>query len=171
MFIKLLLSERLANVVRSLILLTSIVFLLSGHHYTNVPAVKYRTYLGEINQQVLLQQYGNFNTSYTAYSPTLQEQVFAEKLDKKNVVVLFGTWCEYSEVAVGKLLKLIDTSNIDLVNLQLIGVDLDRQDRKGIAKYYDVKKVPTVIVLNEGDEVMRVDGASQRKVIEHIAKL
>ncbi|XQF94166.1 hypothetical protein ACOBV9_23095 (plasmid) [Pseudoalteromonas espejiana] len=65
---------------------------------------------GEISTQALLSDYDKFNEQYKAFTPTEQDIALMQKLEGKELIVLFGTWCHDSQREVPKLIKLLDES-------------------------------------------------------------
>ncbi|WP_394189239.1 TlpA family protein disulfide reductase [Pseudoalteromonas atlantica] len=113
-------------------------------------------FVGEISTTRLLADYVKFNNEFTAFTPSNDELTKTQKLDGKDIVVLFGTWCHDSEREVPRLLKLIAQSEVALKSLTLVGVGYDKRDPQGIAQQYNLKYTPTMIVLEDGKEIARM---------------
>lgn len=113
-------------------------------------------HVGTITAEQLLTHYPQFKTEYLAYKPTDDEIEKMSALKDKEVTVLFGTWCHDSEREVPRLLKLLDSSGIELTSLTLFGVDRKKDDPDGVAQSYDLKYTPTLIVSSQGEEIARI---------------
>lgn len=113
-------------------------------------------FVGEISTTRLLADYAKFNKEFTVFTPSNDELAKIQKLDGKDIVVLFGTWCHDSEREVPRLLKLIAQSEVALKSLTLVGVGYDKRDPKGIAQQYNLEYTPTMIVLDDGKEIARM---------------
>ncbi|KKL85355.1 hypothetical protein LCGC14_1955590, partial [marine sediment metagenome] len=79
-----------------------------------------------------------------------------QKLEGKELIVLFGTWCHDSEREVPKLIKLIDASKVELASIEYVAVGYNKQDDAGIAEAHDLQYTPTFIVKQNGKELIRV---------------
>ncbi|MEG3768290.1 TlpA family protein disulfide reductase [Alteromonas sp. 14N.309.X.WAT.G.H12] len=112
--------------------------------------------VGEISQQQLLVQYPVFSDNYNAYSPSDEEVSALASLQGHSLLVLFGTWCHDSEREVPRLLKTLDANGLNGINIQLIAVDRNKRDPKGIALSHELKYTPTFILLKDDKELGRV---------------
>ncbi|MBB1352430.1 thioredoxin family protein [Pseudoalteromonas sp. SR45-5] len=111
---------------------------------------------GAITTDVLLSDYDKFNEQYKAYTPTAQDISLMQKLEGKELIVLFGTWCHDSEREVPKLIKLLDASKVQLASIDYVAVGYNKQDDAGIAQAHDLQYTPTFIVKQNGKELVRV---------------
>ncbi|MEL0633926.1 thioredoxin family protein [Pseudoalteromonas carrageenovora] len=111
---------------------------------------------GEISTQVLLSDYDKFNEQYKAFTPTEQDIALMQKLEGKELVVLFGTWCHDSEREVPRLVKLLDESKVTLASIDYVAVGYNKRDDAGIAQAHDLQYTPTFIVKDDGKELLRV---------------
>ncbi|KTF17809.1 thioredoxin family protein [Pseudoalteromonas sp. 10-33] len=111
---------------------------------------------GEISTQALLSDYDKFNEQYNAFTPTEQDIALMQKLEGKELIVLFGTWCHDSHREVPKLIKLIDESKVELASIDYVAVGYNKRDDAGIAEAYDLQYTPTFIVKDDGKELVRV---------------
>ena len=78
------------------------------------------------------------------------------KLEGKDLLVLFGTWCHDSQREVPRLLKLLEQSKVELNSLTLVAVDYNKQDPQGLAEQFQLKYTPTFIVIDQSKEQHRV---------------
>ena len=113
-------------------------------------------FTGDITTDVLLNDYDKFNEQYNAFTPTEQDIALMQKLEGKELIVLFGTWCHDSHREVPKLIKLIDESKVELASIDYVAVGYNKRDDAGIAEAYDLQYTPTFIVKDDGKELVRV---------------
>lgn len=89
--------------------------------------------------------------------------------DGINLVKFSATWCAPCKV-VAKSIEKIKTEFTD-VNFQEIDID----DNPTIAKEYKIKHVPTIIIFNNSEEILRFVGSVKidilRKAIKDIVKI
>jgi len=111
---------------------------------------------GEISTQTLLSDYNKFNQQYNAFTPTEQDVALMQKLEGKELIVLFGTWCHDSEREVPKLIKLLEVSKVSLASIDYVAVGYNKRDDGGVAEANDLQYTPTFIVKDNGKELVRV---------------
>lgn len=114
--------------------------------------------LGWVDRSVLhAPQYPAFDTGYTAYKPALEMlNDVRTAFDSVRFLIVFGTWCSDSRREMPRFFKIIDSLHVPEERVQLYGVDRSKQYPEGIPQQYNIKKVPTIIVLDNGTEVGRI---------------
>ena len=91
--------------------------------------------------------------NYEPYDDTMEK--LKPLINKYDILLFMGTWCEDSQTHVPTFLKVI--SQLDFKNeLRIIGVDLDKKTPTGIANNYEIEYVPTFIFVENGKEVNRI---------------
>ncbi len=105
---------------------------------------------GPIEREVLIAKYPQFKSSYEQWEPGAADVAAMQALQGKAVKVILGLWCSDSHREVPRFIKLLERSGVTLLSLEMVTVDRQKNDPKGVAKQYEVKYVPTIIVL-EGD--------------------
>lgn len=71
-------------------------------------------------------------------------------------MVFLGTWCHDSKREVPRFLKLLNAAKVQLDSLRLVAVGYDKLDPNGLAKQYDVRYTPTIIVSDGEKELVRM---------------
>lgn len=127
--------------------------------------------VGEISQQLLLAQYPVFANNYNAYSPSDEEVTALTSLSGHSLLILFGTWCHDSEREVPRLLKTLDASGLDNIDIQLVAVDRNKRDPNGIALSHELKYTPTFILLKDDKELGRVIERPKRTLAQDLQAL
>ena len=119
--------------------------------------------LGDITQSDLKQgSYASwFQPAYQAYSPSPAATAKLEKaLADKDFLLFLGTWCGDSKREVPRMLKLLNLSGVDLDRIRIIALDRRPGKYKSspgkLEKEFDIKRVPTLIVLSQGREINRL---------------
>lgn len=134
--------------------------ILLASHFTFAASSNQPDHIGTITSEALLQSYQNFARNYESHKPSPEVLSQADVLKGKHVVVLFGTWCHDSVREVPRLLKSLDTSEVELGSLSLFGVNRYKSDPEGFSAGFDLRYTPTFIVLDGppgiGQEVARV---------------
>jgi thiol-disulfide isomerase/thioredoxin len=118
-----------------------------------------------------------FNDTYSAYKPEAEITNELTHIFKKNdfkVDVYFGTWCSDSQREVPKLIKLLELSQFNFKNLELIGVDEDKVIpgiSKEKRKELNVFNVPTIIVYQNDKEINRFVEYAQESLEKDMLKI
>jgi thiol-disulfide isomerase/thioredoxin len=113
-------------------------------------------YSGNISAEMLLDKNSTFADQYAAFTPSPSDIALMQKLEGKEVLVLFGTWCHDSMREVPKLIKLLALSDVKLASIEYVAVGYDKKDPAGIALANNLKYTPTFIVKQNGKELVRV---------------
>ena len=77
---------------------------------------------------------------------------------KKNIqfVVFGGTWCEDTQAVLPKFFRLQEMSGIEDTAITFFAVNRAKKSLGSITDAFNVKNVPTIIVMKDGKEVGRV---------------
>jgi thioredoxin 1 len=85
-----------------------------------------------------------------------------------SLVKFSATWCGPCKVVAGTITKV--KNEFDKINF----IDIDVDDHPDLAKEYQIRSVPTVILFRDGTEVDRLVGAVKidalRKVLRDLIK-
>jgi hypothetical protein len=73
-----------------------------------------------------------------------------------HYIIFAGNWCHDTEVALPKIYKLLTMAGVFDRDIQLIGLDLDKQEPTGFADEFDIERVPTLIVMSGDKEIGRI---------------
>lgn len=106
-----------------------------------------------------------FKSEYERYQPSgTYINKLKEKVDGIDVVVIFGEWCGDSKIQVPRFMKVLDKAGLPSFNLKIYGVN---RDKKGIIydmSKYNIEKVPTFIVYQDGVELGRIVEAPKKSL-------
>lgn len=126
---------------------------------------------GRITATELLAEYPAFSAEYAAYHPTPTELQQIQKLNGLTLIVLFGSWCHDSEREVSRLLKLLDSSDVQLAALQLQAVNRKKQHPDQLNTRYELQYTPTIIVLEQDQELGRIIEKPSQSLAEDLAAI
>lgn len=73
---------------------------------------------------------------------------------RPDVRIYLGTYCPDSKKWVPRFFALQDS--LPVAGVEIISVDTTKLDEKGFSKADSIKKIPTFIFLNQGNEVGRI---------------
>jgi thiol-disulfide isomerase/thioredoxin len=66
-----------------------------------------------------------------------------------------GTWCKDSKRETPRFYKILEATDFDFENLQLIAVNRSKKTPKNLQKGYNIIRVPTFIFYKDGKEIGR----------------
>ncbi len=72
-------------------------------------------------------------------------------------LVFAGSWCEDSESQVPIIYDIFKKAEISNSQIQLFGVDQDKNEPTGTSKIFSVDKAPTLVILLNGTEIGRIE--------------
>lgn len=80
----------------------------------------------------------------------------AEALHKYDIVIFLGTWCEDSHRLIPQLYRVLEDCGYPLLNLRIFALDRDKKGKNGEEIPYHITNVPTIIILQHGEEKGRI---------------
>ncbi|MDX1463511.1 MAG: thioredoxin family protein, partial [Marinirhabdus sp.] len=115
--------------------------------------------LGKINRNGLTQApYQEwFANSQEAHNlNTVAIEKMKPLLDGVQLKVFMGTWCEDSQREVPALYEILDATDFDYNNLEVVAVSHDKDTPASLEKGFDIEFVPTLIFIKNGDTLNRI---------------
>lgn len=98
-----------------------------------------------------------YNQSQGYYNPdTATLNAFERAKGKVKFVVFGGTWCEDTHFVIPKFFKIQEKSGTPDEAITFFSVNRDKKSLGNIADAFNVKLVPTIIVMRDGKEIDRV---------------
>ena len=126
---------------------------------TDVKHPKEHILRGIINKY-LVQNDGSYTwytQSQTNWRPdTATLNAFEAAKSKYQYVVFGGTWCEDTHAVLPKFFKLLELSGVEDTVVTFFGVNRAKKSLGSIADAFNIKNVPTIIVMKDGVEKGRV---------------
>ncbi len=121
--------------------------------------------VGVVNKQDFQKNYTWFDENYKAYKT--DKKVISElkqKLNDVKIITFMGTWCGDSRREVPIFYKILDEIQYDFKDLKMIAVNRKKK-ANGLEQDYDIKRVPTFIVLKNNKELGRIIETPKFKII------
>ncbi len=88
-----------------------------------------------------------------------------------SFLIFAGSWCGDSRDGIPKIYKVFRAANIETTRTTLYGVDRKKREETGTAEKFQIKRVPTLIVLKAGKEhgrIVEVPSVSWEKDLEEL---
>ncbi len=82
--------------------------------------------------------------------------IFSKQKEKFSLLVFGGTWCEDTHNLLPKFYKLIEKSGYPESSITLVAVDREKKSISPLVNAYNIKNVPTFIIVQQGKEIARV---------------
>lgn len=97
-----------------------------------------------------------FLTNYNAYEvdPATVESL-KPLLENVKIKVFMGTWCGDSQDQTPVLYKILDSTNFNFDELQLITVNKNKKTPDSLEVGLNIERVPTFVFYKEGKEIGR----------------
>ena len=115
--------------------------------------------VGQINKSSLLQlpHRAWFERNYTTYFPDLATiKKLKTTLNGIQVKAFMGTWCHDSQREVPRFYKVLESSDFDLANLELVSLNLEKKTSDGLEEGLNIQRTPTFIFFKNGVEIGRI---------------
>ncbi|UZO82580.1 thioredoxin family protein [Aquimarina sp. ERC-38] len=97
-----------------------------------------------------------FTSNYTNYKPKSDVITQLTPLLKNTQIKAFmGTWCSDSQRETPTFYKILDATDYDSDNLELVTVTRNKDTPEGLEKGLQIERVPTFIFYKNGKEVGR----------------
>ncbi len=98
-----------------------------------------------------------YERNYSNYSPDKRSlEVLTKTLNGIQVKVFMGTWCHDSQREVPRLYKILESSNFDLSNLNLVSLDPAKKTPSSLEKGLNIQRTPTIVFFRDGVEIGRI---------------
>ena len=112
---------------------------------------------GEVTLEQLYINAPEYEEKEQAFTPKAEVTAQIGRVDKNiKIIVFLGTWCPDSKLEVPGLLKIIEAANNPHISVELHAVDRSVEDGAGFALQYGVRRVPTMIFMQDGKELGRI---------------
>lgn len=111
--------------------------------------------LDEIKKYKITNQYKHFVDTFSIHKPLLQG--LKENMHAKQLFIFGGIWwCGDTRDILGKLLYYTDRLSLADEQVQFVGIDRAKKGVSFLSQIFNVDKVPTIIVLQQGKEIGRI---------------
>lgn len=112
---------------------------------------------GKIDPQTLITELEEFSKYYQSYQVDTETVAPLKSISVlTEIVVIIGIWCPDCHRETPRFIRVmeeIDNPNIDVT---YILVDRNKKDEEGLAAQYEFSRIPTFIVMQNGQEVGRI---------------
>jgi len=112
---------------------------------------------GELSKDKLWETVPVWRSVMANYVPNAQAVSTIKSNDKDTTITLaFGTWCPDSKNYIPRLIKALEASANNKIQLKLVGIDNQFREPVSFVQPHRITNVPTVIVERGGREIGRI---------------
>jgi thiol-disulfide isomerase/thioredoxin len=98
-----------------------------------------------------------FADNQKGYTPNSDAmEALKKNADSIQLVVFLGTWCGDSHFIIPKFYSLTDAAGFSQERITVIGVDRQKKTISHLTEAFNIKNVPTIMVMKNGKELGRV---------------
>ncbi len=116
--------------------------------------------VGEYSWKLWQINAGWANYSADKYQPekdAVEElKTILQKNNKIRFLIFPGSWCPDSEKGVPEIMKLLKLCDYDISSIKIYGVDRQKTEPTSTAVKYKIERVPTLVIIQDGEEIGRV---------------
>ena len=98
---------------------------------------------------------------------------FDDLIAKNNnsFLIFAGSWCKDSRSELPKIMELFKEANLNESKYELLGVDRMKFEPSGKYLEYKIERVPTLIILKDGNEIGRIIEYPQKEWVDDIIEI
>lgn len=128
--------------------------------------------LGDLNKEDIIKNFPSWEERAAVYMPDLVSIAkFQSHNFPVNIEVYLGTWCLDSVEHVSSFFKIMEIADNPLLLVTYTGIPRDKQAREVYIQGKDIQKVPTFIVIANGQEIGRIIEHPKKSVEEDLAEI
>ncbi len=146
----------------------NLIFLLVFFGITTLKAQE--IYVGEASRTALENEIlDNFQLYYDSYGADTTIIKSLSLIDKDfSIIIVLGNWCSDSEMNVPIFFQVIDSANLENINIQIFCVDRTKTVEK---TELEIEKVPTFIIYRNGEEIGRIVESPTKSMEEDLLEI
>ncbi|WP_282071311.1 thioredoxin family protein [Polaribacter atrinae] len=113
-----------------------------------------------------------FNKKYDTYTPdSLTITSLKKELKGIEIKGFMGTWCGDSKRETPHFYKILEQTDFNLNNLELITVNISKKTPDNLQEGFNIKRVPTFIFYRDGKEIGRYVEYARESLEKDILKI
>lgn len=91
--------------------------------------------------------------------------------DSLTLYIFFGNWCRESKKYIPGLIKTLQSLDSDLIEAIYVGVDDQKKYPESFLNKFDIKYIPTVVVLKGDVEIGRIEEKPQKPIESDLVQI
>lgn len=163
--------EILMNSARLKILLTFCVCMVMGIS-ASISAQPAGDLLGEVAAEEIIEHDRIFRIYMDRYEPEAEAtEYLSSHADSLSLYIFFGNWCRESKKYIPGLMKTLQVADNHSIEATFIGVDDQKKYPREFLNMYDIKYIPTVVVMEGRFEIGRIEEEPQRTIESDLVQI
>ena len=121
--------------------------------------------IGLKTEQELLESDHLFRIHTERYNPDEAALQYLKTFDDSlTIQIFFGSWCRESKKYLPGLIKTLKLSTPEKATINYIGVNSEKNFPDSFLKKYNIKYIPTVVLLKGNKEIGRIEEAPTKLI-------
>jgi thiol-disulfide isomerase/thioredoxin len=122
--------------------------------------------VGKQTLEAIIEHNPDYEIRINEYKPDAASVVYLSKYGRKtDILIYFGSWCPHCEAWVPRLVKSLQAASNAALQPRFVALPRNFASDAD-ARSWGIQGVPTIIVLQEGNEVGRLVGPPEAGTIE-----
>lgn len=114
-------------------------------------------YVGAISGEQILSKFKKFEAHKNDVSFTQAQIRELSTLQVATTIkIFFGQWCHDSQREVPRIIRLFQQVDNPYIEVDYYALDIRKSDPEGLAQSFNIKRTPTIIVMQSGQELGRI---------------
>ena len=135
-----------------------IVIVWSGMMMSRTAKAQQNDLIGLITKEEILANDRIYQIYIDRYEPDNEAlQYLSAYKDSVQLMVFVGSWCRESKKYIPGLMKTLELSKAKNIDIQYIGVGRQKKFPESFLNKFDIKYIPTVLVLKGNKELGRIE--------------
>lgn len=148
-------TEILMNLARAVLFLFALCI---GMMSMEIVLAQSETMTGIISSEEILENDRIYNIYKNRYQPDEDAVGYLSSFnDSVKVKVFWGSWCKESKKYIPGLMKTLELAGNPKISIQYIGIDAQKEIPQEFLIKFDIKYIPTVVVLKGNVELGRIE--------------
>ncbi len=131
-----------------------------------------RVLVGHATSETILANFQDFKENYDSYlvnSKLLNRTIsFDEDIE---ILTILGTWCKDSSREVSRFMKIIQAIDNYQGKVSYYGLHRSKKDNEGLAQLYNIRLLPTFVILKNSKELGRIVEKPSKSIEEDLFEI
>lgn len=143
----------------------ALVFWFVGMMLMSANACAQSDLIGAVSEEQILESDHLFKIHTQRYKPDSDALKYLNSYeDSLSLNIFFGFWCRESKKYLPGLVKTLSQTTLKKMDVNYIGVDAEKKFPDSFLKLYNIKYIPTVVILRGNEEVGRIEDAPSQPI-------
>lgn len=130
------------------------------------------SFIGPVQEEEILAAfpiYEIYKDRYQPEAPVISQLVQVQ--DSVKLMVFWGSWCKDSKKQVPRMMKVLEAAGNPFLQIQYVGVDEKKNFPKRFLNKFNIKYIPTIVVLKGDLELGRITEKPRQSVEAELVQI